>query len=268
MSLLQRVNTKLKLLQEGRSLPYGWSGNYTDWNTAEKLCSGYTNTGILEKVKDSLLKVKNGEAAYERDSVLFNRKEYSWPLLTALLRAASENNGNLNVLDFGGSLGSSYFQNKEMLGCLNQLRWIVVEQEHFNAYGRQYFKTGELDFADTISDAQQMAQPDVLLFSGVLQYVPDPELFINQAIQTNATYLVVDRTSFISGSTERIMIQRVPPEIYEAAYPVRFFNEDRFLQLFKGYTVLAKWPSYCETNRLSTDGKRMEWHGFLFKKEI
>ena len=34
------------------------------------------NKNVLEKCKNALLKVKNGEAAYERDSVLFNQIQY------------------------------------------------------------------------------------------------------------------------------------------------------------------------------------------------
>ena len=55
---------------------------------------------------------------YERDSVLFDTIRYSWPLLSDLLRAASEDQNHLSVLDFGGSLGSSYYQNRVFLSHL------------------------------------------------------------------------------------------------------------------------------------------------------
>ena len=58
-------------------------------------------------------KVKNGEAVYERDSVLFDEIQYSWGLLAGLEKAALEHDGKLCVLDFGGSLGSTYYQNKQ-----------------------------------------------------------------------------------------------------------------------------------------------------------
>ena len=40
---------------------------------------------IFEKTKQSLLKVKNGEAVYERDSVLFDKKEYPYAIISSLL---------------------------------------------------------------------------------------------------------------------------------------------------------------------------------------
>jgi putative methyltransferase (TIGR04325 family) len=70
--------------------------------------TGYDSEIILEKTRDALLKVKNGEAAYERDSVLFDEIQYAWPLLTSLMWVAAQAKGILNVLDFGGSLGTTY----------------------------------------------------------------------------------------------------------------------------------------------------------------
>ena len=49
-----------------------WSGDYDSWTEAQKASTGYDGKVILNKVKDSLLRVKNGKAAYERDSVLFD----------------------------------------------------------------------------------------------------------------------------------------------------------------------------------------------------
>ncbi|MDV3001980.1 MAG: hypothetical protein N5P05_003586 [Chroococcopsis gigantea SAG 12.99] len=75
-----------------------------------KDAEGYDKDIILETVKNSLLQVKEGQAIYERDSVLFDKIEYSFPVLTMLLKVALENDSKLSVLDFGGSLGSHYFQ--------------------------------------------------------------------------------------------------------------------------------------------------------------
>jgi hypothetical protein len=70
-----------------------FSGNYATWAAAQNASTGYDSATILEKCKNALLKVKNAEVAYERDSVVFDKVEYSWPVLAALLRAGVENNG-------------------------------------------------------------------------------------------------------------------------------------------------------------------------------
>ena len=47
-------------------------GNYSSWAEARANSTGYDSEVILNKTKDALLKVKRGEAAYERDSVTFD----------------------------------------------------------------------------------------------------------------------------------------------------------------------------------------------------
>jgi len=111
------------LLQENRL-----SGNYRSWNEAVAASTGYDLELILEKTKAALLKVKNGEVIYERDSVLFNEVQYAWPLLAGLMWVAAQSRGRLNVLDFGGSLGSTYFQNRAFLRDLPEVRWNIIEQ--------------------------------------------------------------------------------------------------------------------------------------------
>ena len=62
-----------------------WHGDYPSWKEAWKLSQGYDSRVILEKVKKAALKVKTGQALYERDAVIFNKIQYSWPLLAALM---------------------------------------------------------------------------------------------------------------------------------------------------------------------------------------
>lgn len=92
---------------------YGFFGNFSTRKDAVNASTGYNSDEIIKKVKESLLKVKSGEAIYERDSVLFDKINYSWPLLAGLLWIASQKADRLNLIDFGGSLGSSYFQNRK-----------------------------------------------------------------------------------------------------------------------------------------------------------
>ncbi|SDK81148.1 putative methyltransferase, LIC12133 family [Pedobacter sp. ok626] len=95
--------------------PYGWFGNYNTWDEAKSSASGYEAGNILEKTKQSLLKIKNGEATYERDSVLFDKKEYPYAIISSLLYIAVKNGNKLNVIDFGGSLGSTWFQVRDFI---------------------------------------------------------------------------------------------------------------------------------------------------------
>src|SRR5690349_7306235 len=77
-----------------------FSHSYKNWEEAKAASTGYDDPAILEKIAEAALKVKRGEAVYERDSVVFNSIDYSWPLLAGLTWAAARHHGKLHVLDF------------------------------------------------------------------------------------------------------------------------------------------------------------------------
>ena len=62
-----------------------WKGNYSSWEEALKKTSSYNSQEIFEKVRIATLNVKNGIYPYERDSVNFDKIEYSYPLLVSLI---------------------------------------------------------------------------------------------------------------------------------------------------------------------------------------
>ncbi len=83
----------LTVLKRIKSSKYGWHGNYKTWQEAQNASTGYDSDEIIQKVRNSLLKVKNGEAVYERDSVIFDEIQYSWPLLAGLMFASAKSGG-------------------------------------------------------------------------------------------------------------------------------------------------------------------------------
>ncbi len=157
---------------------HGWgfciSGDYSSWEEALHTSTSYDSALILEKTKAALLKVKNGEAVYERDSVLFNEIQYTWPLLAGLMWVAAQSQGRLNVLDFGGSLGTTYYQNRTFLRNLPEVKWNIIEQPAYVNVGKEYFENDILKFFLTIDTCLSDTQPNVILLSGVLQYLENP----------------------------------------------------------------------------------------------
>jgi len=89
--------------------------------------------------------------------------------------AAARNVGVLNVLDFGGSLGSSYFQNRELLKILPTIRWNVVEQAHYVKAGQTYIQDEQLRFYPSIHECLAENKVNAILLSSVLQYLSDPQ---------------------------------------------------------------------------------------------
>jgi putative methyltransferase (TIGR04325 family) len=221
------VSSMAKLAYGRLSHPrYGWFGDYPSWADAEAASGGYDRLAILERVRDSMLKVKRGEAVHERDSVLFDKVEYSWPLLAGLMWVAAQHEGVLSVLDFGGSLGTTYFQNRAFLANLKKVRWSIVEQPHFVACGREHFATDQLRFYDTVEDCLRSERPDVIVLSGVLQYLEHPYQQLQVLVDLGVPHLIVDLAP-VFARRDRITVQKVPPEIYDASYPCWIFAENR-----------------------------------------
>ena len=230
----------LRLYRRWRKEGISYTGNYPTWQDALANSTGYDADLILEKVSSALLKVKSGEAVYERDSVLFDRIEHPFPLLAGMFRAAAANEGKLTVLDFGGSLGSTYFQCRDFLSVLPQLKWCIVEQEKFVRRGREYFETDQLRFFFTMQECMEKEKPNVMLFSSVLQYIKDPYELLKLAMGTEVQYIIIDRTPFSNGDKDRLCVQHVPPHIYPASYPCCIFSEARFRQvLLKQFELIT-----------------------------
>jgi putative methyltransferase (TIGR04325 family) len=236
---------------------YGWFGNYQSWDTLTSISGGYEANTILDKTRDALLKVKNGEAVYERDSVLFDKKVYPYPLISALLYAAVDADQTLNVIDFGGSLGSTYYQVRDFIPEAVNLHWSVVEQENYVRCGQELFEDDTLKFHYTIRESLASNKADVLLLSGVLQYLEKPYAFIQEVLNYNFKYIIIDRTAFINeNEADRLTLQIVPPEIYEARYPAWFFNEKKFVSQFPNYHFKAEFTSYVEGEQeMKIDGQ-------------
>jgi putative methyltransferase (TIGR04325 family) len=222
-----------------------FTGDYTTWEAALKDATGYDAPAILAKTRDAVLKVERGEAAYERDSVLFDKVEHSFPLLAGLLRAAMRQKGDLHVLDFGGALGSSYFQCREFLAPVSKLMWCIVEQPAQVACGKSDLESKELRFFSSVEECFTACQPNLLLLSSVLQYLPVPYETLRGLVQRRIPHLIMDQTAFLEGGGERLTVQHVPPSIYKASYPAWFLDEAKVQGIIQeaGYRMLAEFPA-------------------------
>ena len=224
-------------------LRYGWYGDFSSWNEAAIRSTGYDSQIILEKVKYSLLMVRDGLAPYERDSVIFSEVQYSFPLLSGLMWIAAQNSGKLNVLDYGGSLGSSYFQNKRFLDSLSDVHWCIVEQPNFVQAGLDDFSSDRIHFFYSIDECLKSYKIDVVLFSSVLQYLEDPYELLEEIKSGDFDYVIIDRTPFVKGE-DRITIQKVSPIIYKAKYPCWFFNKTKFLNFMnQSYELILEFDA-------------------------
>ena len=241
-----------------------FEGEFETWDEAASQCGGYDDAAILAKVLDATLKVKRGDAACERDSVLFDHMHYSWPVLAALMWAAARNSGNLSVLDFGGALGSSYFQSRKFLWGLSAVCWSVVEQPHYVEAGRALIQDHRLRFYGQVEECLHEQAPNVILLSGVLQCIADPYGLLATLLASGCDMVILDRTCYVNkGRKERISIQHVPSSIYSASYPCRFFVEENMLATFEaaGYDLVERFAALDNLDPSAT------WKGHILLRK-
>jgi putative methyltransferase (TIGR04325 family) len=198
--------------------------------------TGYDSTKIHESVLKAALAVKSGDALYERDSMLFYTPSFDWPVISAILIAAMEKNKSLNVMDYGGSLGSSYYQNIRFLKSMNSFHWCVVEQAHFVDSGNQYLADEYLHFYASVEESAADYPPDLIVLSSVLQYLENPFLLLDKLKKINAKYMLISRTPFVENNKDIFAVQNVPDNLYRASYPIRLFGQESFMK-----SVLKDW---------------------------
>ena len=262
------------ILLEWKNQPkskYGYFGDYKNWEEVKKLSTGYDSDTVIQKVRASAIQVKNGEKVYERDSVLFDKIEISWPLLSGLLLVASQNINELELIDFGGALGTSYFQNKKLLGHLKKLNWHIVEQDKFVEIGKKEFTDNVLDFYYTkeLDSLVSSKKPQVMIISSSLQFLPDPKTFLANLPNLNIPYLIFDKIPFFTevNMENRLMLQKVPPKIYPASYPVWIFGENLFIkEMSKNYELVSDFDAYNARVEKIENGE-MHYKGFIWKKK-
>jgi putative methyltransferase (TIGR04325 family) len=243
-----------------------FEGDFATWEDAIAASTGYANASILAKVTEATLKVMRGEAAYERDSVLFDQIQYSWPVLAALMWAAARDGGHLSVLDFGGALGGGYHQNRRFLEAIEEVRWGVVEQPNYVAQGKALLESEQLRFFGTIDECAARLRPNVILLGSVLQYLRDPDRVLQELERTPAKVMIIDRTPFASIEQDRISVQRVPPSIYVGSYPCRILSRERTRQtLLSGWNVLETFT--CAEGTMNADGGlTFTFEGFILQR--
>jgi putative methyltransferase (TIGR04325 family) len=259
------VKRLLRGSRQGGAVRY--SGNFSTWEQARRQSVGYDAPAIVEKVKQALLKVQRGEAACERDSVTFDEPQHSFPLLAGLLRAALRNGGRLNLLDIGGSLGSSYFQCRSLLGDVAELRWTIVEQPLFVACGREHFQTDELLFSSDLEACLSAERRDVALLSSVLPYVESPHDLLDRLAREGIAQVIIDRTPIWSPFPDRLTVQSVPSSIYgfPASYPAWILNRERLLAHFlPRFRLVAEFDALSGT--IDVDGTCAKDTGFVFER--
>ncbi|KEO57901.1 methyltransferase, TIGR04325 family [Thalassospira permensis] len=241
-------------------------GNFENWEAAQEATKGYDATEILDRVRWAARQVVDGCAKSERDGVIFDAIPYPFPLIATLLRAAVENGNRLKVLDYGGALGSSYYQCRDFLEGLKDIEWVVVEQKNFVKIGKEEFENDQLKFAQSLAELGSNFTPDVALISGTLQYLSNPDDLLKSMVSLKIPYIVVDRTPILANGNTIISSQIVPESINKSEYPIRLFSEqDIKKNIDNDYEQIASFDAL--DGAIGFGNLLSNFKGYIFKKK-
>jgi putative methyltransferase (TIGR04325 family) len=191
---------------------------------------------------------------------VFDVPELNLPLVSALRRVAEECGGKLDVVDFGGSLGSTWWQNRVALSEGVIARWRVVEQPHFVSAGAE-FSDEVLTFHESIDTAVGTADPVLILFSSVLSYLQNPRKILADANGRGFRFIVIDRTPILVEGSDQLVVQHTPPELGGGSYPAWLFSRASLLSwLEPHYRLKTEWLGFEELDR------RVQYRGFHFER--
>jgi len=217
---------------------------FQSWEEASREISrSYADASILENVKNAALQVKLGKYPYERDGVLFDLVVPNWQLNCLLfLNLFQTSSSTLRVLDFGGGLGTTYYQFKNSMPTDGiEINWVVVEQENFVELGKREFTTSELSFSYSLWP-KLFSEEFVALALGVLQYLKEPFDYLQKIIELEPNYVFIDATPFSPSGESSISIQLVPKSIQASEYVAHVFSWTQILDVFSGkYYLVNYW---------------------------
>lgn len=237
-------------------------GNYVSWAEARAHSEGYDSAAVLDRILAATRKVQAGLASWERDGWTFELPEINRPLVAALKAVANERGGVLDVVDFGGSLGSTWWQHRSVLAEMGEVRWRVVEQGHFVEAGHE-FAGHLLTFHRTLDDAQRMGGTSVILLSSVLPYLEKPHELLGEVGRRGFSHVILDRTPFIVTGDERLVVQRTPPGLGGGSYPCWLFERSKLIaSLGSNFELKAEWPGTDAIDR------RVEFKGMHFQRIV
>lgn len=226
---------KLKILLFKKRL--NLKGSYKNYSDALKNSNGYQESIILNKVEDAIIKILEGEDVWERDGSIFPNPQPKQKIVEIIEKIS---NKKLSIIDFGGGLGTLYINNRKLFKSIK--KYYVIEQENFVISGNNISKKYNLPIKFLTSLKNIEFNPDIIIFSSVLQYIPNLEEILMQTYKLEPQIILIDRTCYTNNSEMKWHNQFIEC-YYEKiiSYPIRPLKKKYILNLLNNYKVVKKW---------------------------
>lgn len=229
---------------------------------------GYEDDEIAKKIYLTTQKLIHGVARYERDGILFDDDKWDLNVITSILYVINNsNNKEINIIDYGGGMGTIFYKNKEILEKLNVRNWSIVEQESFLEWGRK-LKNSQVKFYDSISQYLKKEDKkiiDLVIISNVLQYLNKPYEVMGD-ISKYCRYILINKLPLSNSDSDIDLIQKVNPKNYSAQYPIKIFSKKNFNQYIKSKFEILLTANNDDEIKIRKKYIEFEYYWMLLKK--
>jgi putative methyltransferase (TIGR04325 family) len=240
----------LRFQKRGTHIVY--EGPFLDWAQASAHSAGYASQVVLRKVLKATTEVLDGKVGFERDGTTFEEKPKN-SKIDSILREILEDHSH--VLDFGGGLGSTFLNNRELIQSLH-CNYSIIEQSNFVTEGQKLVIKYKLPitFLKNLRDLEEK-KLDVVILSSVLQYLPSWKITLLEIVQLLPKYILIDRTP-ITRSESQIFVQNNGSYYSEILnYPCWKINKKELVDNLPGYKLVSDWKSGFDPDN---------YRGFMF----
>ncbi|HYH23297.1 MAG TPA: methyltransferase, TIGR04325 family [Azospirillum sp.] len=240
-----------------------FSGLYPDHAAASVGTRSYDDERVVAKLVDA-------QSRFQWDGVLPPLlQQLTAALLAGTIRAGGFG-GQLRVCDFGGGLGGARTVLSMILGEAIDLDWDVVETPALARAGNARFAGPGLRFHDSL-DALEDRGHDVIIVSGVLQYLPDPQETFARLARRPHHHMVMNRFPVrqAAGGTPADVCTIQDLGLLQAGVTVPHwcFSEERWLGLIGAtHDTVMRWTDGFDGRHPLADGSEVSFIGMLLSR--
>lgn len=231
---------------KARKSPIKYEYGFKNWADAKAASIGYSEDSILQKVSDQTVLMVESNSGWVRDGFYFEEVQVNFEILS-FLSLQSTRMQPLRVVDFGGGLGTTFFQNRNILNKFDiKVCWNIIEQPNFVAEGKLILDSiPNLHFFESLSEAS-ITSSDLVIFSSVLEYIEDSYHFLEEImrLESKPSGILIDRSPIDLVDSGKYVVQNVDHSIHQARLPLRILGQDKIVEILSSdYELLTDWVS-------------------------
>lgn len=256
---------------------FSWKLKYLISNKKPTINGIYSNFSEVKSSKINSFEEKGGqEFALEKIKIIQRetKLENFWSIsqkdstqidqpgdisLISLVNSLISEGYFVNVIDFGGALGNTYFAQKQKI-VNSTFSWNVIERKKLVEIGNQKFKNDKLKFFNDISEISLNSNnsKNVALFRGSLQYFDENDFnnILKKFEEKNIHYVVLSQ--LLCGFIPDFVAAQ---NLWNTTTPIRFYNIQTLTKKMENFNFglihrcaeneLLTMKNYPKKNRLN-----------------